>query len=161
MSECIDKVINENISRKHSYEMYIKSALLNMYAILYRNRILTDPEEHFSQKHIKKILPALNYINENYSENITLTQISELMNFDKSHFCRIFKQAIKLSFIQYVNFVRTYNAAKLLRSTGKTIAEISLEVGFASPSYFIKEFKEHMGCTPNYYRKIKLKSSAY
>lgn len=156
IAECFERIINENTSRKASYDLFIKSAVLNIFAILYRNNIIKNPQEYFNTKYIKRIIPALNYINENYSEDISLTYISKLLNVDKSHFCRIFKQAVNTSFIQYVNSVRIYNAAKLLRSTDKTISEISTDTGFSSPSYFTKEFKLYMGCSPNHYKKIKL-----
>ncbi len=154
--ECFEKIIKEYTIRENSYETFIKSAVLNIHGILYRNDIIKNPQSILNQKYIKKIIPAISYINENYADDISLTHISQLLNFDKSHFCRIFKKALNLSFVQYLNLVRINKAAKLILTTNKTITEISSETGFSSPAYFIKNFKTYFGCTPNFYKKVKL-----
>lgn len=154
--ECFEKIIREYTTREKAYETFIKSAVLNIHGILYRNDIIKNPQSILNQKYIKKILPAISYINENYADDISLTHISQLLNFDKSHFCRIFKKALNLSFVQYLNLVRINKAAKLILTTNKTITEISSETGFSSPAYFIKNFKIYFGCTPNFYKKAKL-----
>ena len=156
INECFEKIIREYTDRENSYETFIRSAVLNIHGILYRNDIIKNPQSLLNQKYIKKILPAINYINENYADDISLSQISQLLNFDKSHFCRIFKKALNVSFIQYLNLVRINKAAKFLLTTNKTITEISSETGFSSPAYFIKNFKIYFGCTPNFYKKVKL-----
>ncbi len=158
INECFEKIIKENTIRENSYETFIKSTVLNIHGILYRNNIVKNPQNCLNQKYIKKILPAINYINENYTDDISLAHISQLLNFDKSHFCRIFKKALNVSFVQYLNLVRINNASKLLLSTNKTVTEISAETGFSSPAYFIKNFKIHFGCTPNFYKKFKSES---
>ena len=159
LTECFNKIIEENTLRNKSYDLFIKSYVVNIFALLHRNNVIKNPQEYFNLRYINKIIPVLDYVNENYSENISLEYVSSILNVNKSHFCRIFKQATNVPFIQYVNFVRTYNAAKLLLKTDKTISEISEETGFSSQSYFAKEFKNNIGCTPNTYKKMKFKKS--
>jgi YesN/AraC family two-component response regulator len=104
---------------------------------------------------VQKILPALSYINENYQEDLTLEEVSELLSFDPSYFCRIFKQATGATFTEYLNFVRVCKAEKLLAKTQRSILEISEAVGFSSVSYFNRIFKRHRGCSPRGYRSAR------
>jgi len=50
--------------------------------------------------------------------------------------------------VEFIRLVRLRRAERLLRQGGKTVAEVSYEVGFSSPSYFSKCFKEHFGRLP-------------
>ena len=155
IKECLDKITSENTTQDTSYDLFIKSYVTNIFALLYRYKIIKNPQDYFNARYVSRLIPVLNYINENYSEDISLDYVSSILNVNKSHFCRIFKQAINVPFVQYVNFVRTYNAAKLLLTTEKNVSEISEEVGFSSPSYFAKEVKNNIGCSPNHYKKMK------
>ena len=155
IKECLDKITSENTTQDTPYDLFIKSYVTNIFALLYRYKIIKNPQDYFNARYVSRLIPVLNYINENYSEDISLDYVSSILNVNKSHFCRIFKQAINVPFVQYVNFVRTYNAAKLLLTTEKNVSEISEEVGFSSPSYFAKEFKNNIGCSPNHYKKMK------
>jgi YesN/AraC family two-component response regulator len=60
--------------------------------ILYREGILSDADKIYNTAEVKKILPILSYINNNFSENITLENASRQLGFDQSYFCRIFKK---------------------------------------------------------------------
>ena len=50
--------------------------------------------------------------------------------------------------VELIRITRLKQAERLLKSKGKTIAEISYEVGFSSPSYFSKCYKEYFGLLP-------------
>ena len=152
---CLDQIICENNQKAPSYDKYIKACVQMIIAVLYRENILKDEAEFLSTKNISKLLPVIEYINLHYSEEITLEDISRIMNIDKSHFCRIFKKAMNTSFVKYLNFVRVCKAEKLLLETNKTVAQIADEVGFSSPSYFAETFRKHRFCSPAMYRKIK------
>ena len=56
---------------------------------------------------------------------------------------------------ELVRIARLKRAASLLASTEKTIAEITYEVGFTSPSYFTKCYKDYFGESPTEYLKRK------
>ena len=59
---------------------------------------------------------------------------------------------------ELIRITRLKKAATLLASTGKTIAEITYEVGFSTPSYFTKCYKEFFGENPTDFLKRKEKS---
>jgi YesN/AraC family two-component response regulator len=53
----------------------------------------------------------------------------------------------------YIRLSRVKRAKKLLRSTDKTVSEISADVGIKDANYFIRTFKQSEGITPLQYRK--------
>lgn len=153
--KCIENIINENVNKNKSYDMFIKAEVLKIFAYLYRFDVLTDPLSHFNTKEISRIIPVLDFVDTHYAESVSLQQMSTLLNIDKAHFCRIFKKAMNTSFIQYLNFVRIIKAEKLLLHTDKSISEIAEETGFSSPAYFAETFKRTMSCSPSAYKNIK------
>ena len=120
--------------------------------------VLVDTEEFFQTKEVQKILPALEYVNRNYSEEITLEAVSLMLGFDQSYFCRIFKMATGATFTEYLNFVRICKAEKMLSHTDSSILEISETVGFSSVSYFNRVFKKYRNCSPRSYRLAEYKN---
>lgn len=152
---CLKNILNENTVKQKSYEEFIIAELYKIFAILYRYEIIKNIDVLFSMKEVEKILPAIAYIDKHYKEKITLQQVSDLTNFDKSHFCRVFKKSTNQSLVDYINFVRISKAERLLLSSRKTISEISEETGFLSVAYFTKIFKKLKNCTPSQYKKIK------
>ncbi len=146
------RLIKESEEKKDAFEIFVRSEIYKILGLLYRDGILLDTERFFRTKEIQKILPALEYVNKNYSENISLEDASSLLGFDPSYFCRIFKSATGATFTEYLNFVRVCKAEKLLSSTRKSILEISEAVGFSSLSYFNRIFKKIRNRSPGNYR---------
>ncbi len=150
-----EEILVECEEKKNAYEIIVRSLILKVIGLLYRNNILSDGEQVFSTPAVQKILPAMTYINENYSENIDLSDISSMLGFDRSYFCRIFKIATGATFTEYLNFVRICKAEKKLSSTDESILDISSAVGFSSVSYFNRIFKKYKNCSPSVYRETK------
>lgn len=148
-------LMRENAEQKKSYASFIKAAVYGILAVLYRYEIINDPENFFVTEKTQRLFPVLDYVNEHYAERITIAEMSKLLNLDRSYFCRFFKGAVNVSFMEYLYFVRLITAEKLLVSTDKTISEIAYETGFPSASYFTKVFRERKGCTPKRYKKIR------
>ncbi len=156
ITQCIEKICYEDSNQEKFYDYYIKSYLYELTAILYRNNILADRNE-FLQK-VEYLVPVLEYINENYNEHISLKKISSIANLHPSYFCKVFKNALGVSFIEYQNLVKINNAKKFMLTTQKNITEISFDVGFASASYFIKTFKKYNHFSPNRYKSLFTKN---
>ena len=155
LSECLEEIRVENMERKHAYDSFIKASLYKIIALLYRSRIIRSPYSFLNNENVSKIAPVLEYIDEHFNENISLADLSSIINVNEYYFCRLFKKIVNTSVVQYLNFVRVCKAEKMLLSTDKSISDISYESGFSSVSYFNRIFKKHKFCTPSVYRKIK------
>lgn len=95
----------------------------------------------------------LNYINQNFTEEISFTEISKLFSINPSYLSQIFKRELGITFTQYLTETRIKYAKDLLSTTGLTISEISEKVGFNQYIYFSKVFKKTVGISPSSYRK--------
>ena len=106
------------------------------------------------------ISPIVTYINKQYSTITSLDDIATQFYISKHHLCRIFKNAMKITVIDYLNQIRIKNACQMLLFTTKNIGEISEACGFHSTAYFSRVFKELTEKSPSEYRKDNQKGSA-
>ena len=140
-----------------SYELEIKSLLIKLLGILYRNNlIIKDSIKANSTQAVDKIKISLNYIHNNYDKQISIKSLAELCSFSEYYFMRFFKKHVGMSCIQYINSYRLEKASQLLLNTSKSILDISFDVGFDNLSYFIKLFKQKYNITPKQFRKNSL-----
>ena len=153
--DLIDQIMTECSEKNDAYEIFVRSHVLGIIGYLYRNGILSNGEQVFASSAIQKILPVMTYINQNFADDLSLEDMSAMLGFDRSYFCRIFKTATGATFTEYLNFVRICKAEKKLCDGEKSILDISSEVGFSSVSYFNKVFKKYKNCSPSFYRSAK------
>lgn len=92
------------------------------------------------------------YLNNNYSSDISLEDAADLVFLSPTYFSRIFKQQTGDNFIDYVVRLRIEKAKELLVDTQYKTYEISSLVGYKSARYFSKIFKGFTGFTPSEYR---------
>lgn len=95
---------------------------------------------------------SIAYVKSNYASNISLTDAAEAAEVSSSYLSLIFKQETGVNFSSYLTEYRIEQAKKMLSSTSKKIYEIADEVGFSSPYYFSKVFKEITGLTCKEYK---------
>ncbi|BCS80142.1 response regulator transcription factor [Anaerocellum diazotrophicum] len=91
---------------------------------------------------------ALEYIKNNFKRNISLEEMSQVLNISPYYFSKIFKKSVGINFKEYLIKLKIEHAQKLLTETNMPIKEIAYEIGFDDPNYFIKAFKKYTGLTP-------------
>lgn len=96
---------------------------------------------------------ALYYIRRHYNENISLTDVAEHINVNKSYLCDVFKKEQKVTILQYMTNLRIEKAKELLLHTDMKMYEISVEVGYNDYTYFSQIFKRNTGETLSEFRK--------
>lgn len=101
----------------------------------------------------------IDYVNKNFT-SCDERELAKRYKVSYSYFSRTFKQMMNMSFKEYINYLRINEAQRLLLTTGKSITDISMEMGFSSPSHFINVFRRHMGRAPKQYRKNIAKTDA-
>ncbi len=141
--------------RGPGYQLATKASLLKFVSLLVQDGALksgSGKEEHASDFKMKNLKAILTYIQQHYSEKLSLPGIARAFNLSAKYFSRYFKNNLDRSFVEYLNSFRIERAADLLLSTDLPIGEIALAVGFDNFSYFIKQFKSFHGCTPSRYR---------
>ena len=108
----------------------------------------------------KECATAKRYIDENYSESITLDKLAEIAHVNKYYLSHSFKNEYKVSPIDYLMKRRITEAKALLTSTDFSLTQIAEQIGFGSLAYFSKCFRKIEGTRPNEYRKSARQKSA-
>lgn len=106
------------------------------------------------QKYSPVLIKAIEYIDQNYTENFSVADLASVCFVSESRLHHIFTEKLGITPIKYRNQIRVEHAAHDLRSSSLPIEDISARHGFNSPTYFRETFKEYTGLTPKEYRKI-------
>ncbi len=96
---------------------------------------------------------AINFIDDNLSEPLTLRDIAEHAGLSRMHFAAQFKQATGLSPHAFVLHRRLETAKKMLLDERFRIVDIALSVGFYSQAHFTTVFRRVLGTTPARWRE--------
>lgn len=133
------------------------SMSIQLYKILGNISHLTRSNPH--RTHIEKnkhgkILPVLDYIEQNYKRPVTLDDMADLICVSKSYLCRTFRGAYGITPVNYLLKTRINRAKQLLISTDMKIKLLSTECGFNDTSYFCMVFKRMEGITPDEFRSL-------
>jgi YesN/AraC family two-component response regulator len=105
-----------------------------------------------SQYH--KIQQAVRFINDNYRTDIRLDAVAAEADMSLSHFSRIFRKVMGLSYQEYLSNRRITKAKNLLRTSPRSVTDIAVSLGFADPTGFGRIFKKLTGQTPSAYRSL-------
>ncbi len=121
----------------------------NFFALL-QNRF-NLPINDVAQNHITNII--IPYINEHFSEPLTLKAVASLIPMNASYFSVYFKQITHENFIDYLTKIRMKEAKKLIETTNHSISNICNMVGYKNLSHFYQTFKKLYNDSPSAYRK--------
>lgn len=114
------------------------------------NKIVLAKEENVDQYNVQRLL---DYIEEHYTEPLSLTDIAKHFHFNPSYLSTYFSRHHNEGFSEYINRVRIKKARQLLQNSTVSISDISRMVGYSDHSYFCKVFKKETGNSPSTYRK--------
>lgn len=97
----------------------------------------------------QRLLPVTDYMNEHYGQPISLGVLSSLLEVSDGQLCRLFKTGYHVRPMEYLNLLRLQKSKELMiQKPSLMISQISRRVGFDSPSYFCKLFRQYEGITP-------------
>jgi two-component system response regulator YesN len=96
---------------------------------------------------------AIDYMNENYAGNLTLTSVSDKVGVTAAYLSTLFSQNVGCGFVDYLNKVRIDRACNFLHDNQLKTYEVAYKVGFHDEKYFAKVFKKVTGLSPSQYRK--------
>lgn len=97
-----------------------------------------------------RMTKVVNYILHNFQNSITLDEVAEIAQMNKSAFCRYFKKATHKHFIEYLNEMRISYACKLLlEQNTKSITDICFASGYNNLSNFNQQFKKIKKTSPS------------
>ena len=132
---------------------------LAMVSTLYSRLLETIPFQYLShmehlpmQRRSERLISVTDYIDAHFTRKLLLEEIAQREGLSLFHLSHLFKDALGVSFQDYLKQKRFENACSLLASTDKSVLEISMESGFSDVRYLNDLFRKEYGCTPSEYR---------
>lgn len=102
------------------------------------------------------IQDALNFINSNYMNSITVQEIADYVNLSRSYLYKMFIKNLGISPQRYLINLRMYKATLLLKGTKLPIGEVASRVGYSDSLLFSKTFSKHFSMSPLNYRNNQI-----
>lgn len=121
------KTIIKEISSEETEELYIGSSLIS---------------------------EAIQYLEDHYSEHITMSSVANYLHVNNSYFSKLFKEKVGKTFSQYQQELRLKKSLPMVKSPRYKIYEIAERVGYSSYRQFSKAFCDQHGMTPTEYRNM-------
>jgi len=119
--------------------------------------VLSDSDKQYSRNQ-EAVLKAVEFIKKNYHDkDISLQKVASEVGLSHYYFSHIFKNELKITFIEYLTKIRIEAAAKLLKNRNLNVNQIAYAVGYQDPNYFSKVFKRYMKISPIEYRNNLLR----
>ncbi len=112
---------------------------------------IATPEDRAAQ--FRNLAPAIQYLEENYTESIPTETLARLAKISVTQFNRRFDEVFRSSPRQFLLSLRIEKARHLLTFTEEPIGAISAQSGFYDQSHFTRHFRKLLGMTPIQYRK--------
>lgn len=155
VSSLIGSMHEETISKDAFWETQLEYGLQTLMILLYRKYSESFPA-HITSNISGLIFQIQRYIEENFSQNITLKGISKMYYTDMYYLSRNFKKITGYTFKEYLILQRISKAKNFLYHTKDDISIVGVKSGFNNVNHFIRIFKNVTGTTPLQYRKQQL-----
>ncbi len=161
--EEIKRLIDESVQEDKVSEEGVFLHKLNAHKILFI--LLRMPKNETVLQNLcqrdRLIQTVAYYIKEHCNTSISLKEIADEVGFTPEYFSSVFKNAIGLNFVDYLNNMRIARALNLLNATELSISKISEQCGFNDSNYFAIVFKKTVGVSPRAYRNgLKAKNKS-
>ncbi len=124
----------------------------NLVSLLYTISKDIHHGRHFKGSYSFHVRKAVDYINSNYNNDLTLLDVANYLNINKSYLCTLLKKETGKTFTQLLNEIRIEKSKNLLLENKSSMLNIALQVGFNNQNYFNITFKKITGMTPIEYR---------
>jgi len=158
-----DGIIEDEFLAKKIEELHI--IMFDEYSFtIEKEEMFLDVVTQFIKKHADSFIPieklykskevikkSLEYINDNLSSELTVSNLSEFANLSLYYFIRVFKEELGLTPKEYILQQRVKKVKELILK-GLPLSYIALECGFYDQSHMIKYFKAYTGLNPSFYK---------
>ena len=151
VESCLSAMLREYEHKENGTGTVLQSYLMILLTYVFRKMAAfggVQPGENGN-----KIGDLIQYIEENCTQKLSLTELSEQCFYNPSYFCRMFKAYSGMTITEFIHENRIKRACGLLLHSHKSVEEISLGVGYTNKTLFYKKFREKTGMSPAEYRK--------
>lgn len=115
---------------------------------LYTHFSLPHKTDHFKERNLEKLRPVLEYIDEHYTQPLTVREVAAVAGLQAEYFCRFFKKHTGTTFLEHLNSLRLTHIYSDLVNTDKPIMQIIEAHGFTNYKLFTRMFRAQFKATP-------------
>lgn len=115
-------------------------------------RIPLDPVASSDQANV--ICRILNYLDDNFTQRLTVEHVAAQFGYSRSRFSHLFKSTIGYSLPQYLNMLRCRSVSEALLTTDTPVVDLAVSAGFNNAHTFYSAFKAHYHMTPREYVRM-------
>ncbi len=101
----------------------------------------------------------VNYIEQHYTENISLQEIADRQHISYFHLSRTFKEVTGITFREHLGQIRLHKSTADLRTSRDSILNIAMKYGFPNAKSYSSAFQKRYGITPGEYRRHYTKNA--
>lgn len=148
-------LINEYYETESNHkDLLIYSALYHLIYLLLENLSVEkkDKVELKSEKNKHRITSIINYIDENYQEDLTIELLSEVFHLSEGHLSKLFKENLGMTIKAYISQTRAKEVRQALLASDLPLIDIAIMCGFPNVKSMNKVFKDLYHCTPKQFR---------
>jgi AraC-like DNA-binding protein len=148
---------------KHLERAYFRSSVLSPKRYRAMLRLLNIFAQHLSilsnqlvvrreKDESTNMARARQFIEEHQAEPLSLGRVARAANISRHYFCKMFKKATGINFIDYLSRVRVEKSKTLLLNPNARISEVAFACGFQSLTNFNRAFNRILGRSPTAFR---------
>lgn len=150
MERCIGEILNCPFDRGMK-KIYLRSKAVELFVLFAHCGAVRPAEKYVVGKNPadrEKLYFARDYLVQHYSSPNSLSGLAKVAGLNEFKLKKGFKELFNSTVMDYLINYRLEQARDLLLNTGKNVAEVAYETGYASPEYFGKAFKKKYGFSP-------------
>lgn len=154
LTSIIRNIMEEYRQQKPYYKEAVKGYVRALVVELLRINEDMSSSVTIDEKRLNSYIEkSVNYIQENYAEEIKMADVASTCGLSESHFRRIFEESMSMKPLDYLNMVRIDKACELIENEDYAMEEVGFRVGYQTPSTFNRNFKKLTGKTPYQWKR--------
>lgn len=150
LRKCFDDMMASS-NYQHGFDLRLQGLIAVFLSELIENAGKAKiSDDSYRERYIRR---ALQFIEANYSRDMTIKELAAFMGLNQNYFSSFFKEKLGIPPQEYLLRYRIQKACELLRNKALSINEIARSVGYSDPLGFSKIFRQRKGLSPRDYRE--------
>lgn len=151
MLTAVREIVRLIRTREEGWELLVKAALCRLWFDFYR--VSREQGEVRPREGAEAVKRAITFIEEHYTEKLSLADLASASHLSRSEFCRTFRRFTGRTAFSYLQYHRVRRSLALLQNRALSVTDVAGRVGFSGASYYAEIFRRFIGMSPLEYRK--------
>ncbi|OKP98858.1 response regulator [Paenibacillus sp. P46E] len=151
----LGKLLGTDIEELQSGEAFSSINKLRVWSVSVLSKLKEGTSSEIKDIRSLYVKKIQEFTDKNLHLDVSLRVLADHVNLHPTHLSKIYKIETGEGISEYISRLRMDRACHMLKTTGKKVYEISTDIGYMDPAYFIKVFKRQFGVTPQEYRDGK------